>query len=183
DPATRQPYGPAFPPVTVRDLVRVQHRLLARLGVRRLVTVIGGSLGGMQVLEWALSFPEMVESIVPIATAARHSPWAIALNEASRLAILCDPEWRGGRYVEQPRRGLALARMIAIISYRSGEDFSRKFGRAPIDPGKAFEDCFSQLDPAYGIEQYLRYQGVKLVRRFDANSYVSITRTMDSHDV
>jgi homoserine O-acetyltransferase len=183
DPRTGTPYGARFPQLTVRDVVRVQHRLLARLGVKRLVTVIGGSLGGMQVLEWSLLYPDMVESIVPISTAARHSPWAIALNEASRLAIMSDPNWQGGHYTEPPRRGLALARIIATISYRSNKDFNWKFGRAPADEGRAFEDLFAGIDSSYQIEQYLRYQGKKLVQRFDANSYITITRMMDSQDV
>ncbi len=183
NPRTGRPYGPDFPPISVRDMVRVEQRLLERLGVKRLVTVIGGSLGGMQVLEWALLFPEMVESIVPIATAARHSPWAIALNECSRLAILSDPEWRQGRYDAQPGRGLALARMIALVSYRCRRDFESKFERLPADGARVFEDFFGTTDAVFAIAQYLRYQGAKLVHRFDANSYLVITRAMDAHDV
>lgn len=183
DPASGRPYGPDFPPVTVRDMVRVERRLLARLGVRRLVTVVGGSLGGMQALEWALLYPEMVESIVPIATAARHSPWAIALNEVGRLAITSDLEWRGGRYTRQPRRGLALARMLALVSYRSGLDFAAKFARRPPEDGRGFDDPFAPAEAAFAIAQYLRYQGGKLVGRFDANAYLTITRAMDAHDV
>jgi len=180
---TGRPYGASFPQMTVRDMVHVQHELLKRLGVRRLRAVIGGSLGGMQVLEWPLLYPDFVDAIIPIATAARHSAWCIGLNEAARLAILTDPDWNDGQYSSQPERGLALARMIAMITYRSRESFERKFGHALQGEQKG-RGMFEDLSPVgYQIESYLRYQGEKLVERFDAATYVGITRAMDSHDV
>jgi homoserine O-acetyltransferase len=177
NPATGKPYGLAFPPVTVRDMVRTQAALLERLGVRSLLTVLGGSLGGMQVLEWPLLFPGFVRSIVPIATAAQHSPWCIGLNDIARQAIMQDPAWRDGDYYGhgQPERGLGL-------SYRSDISFLSRFGRtttAPNAPGTFRR----QLEVMYQVERYLRYQGEKLVNRFDANTYLYISRAMDTHDV
>ena len=184
NPASQRAYGIDFPAVSVRDLVTVQHALLNHLGVSRLVTVIGGSLGGMQVLEWGAMFPKKVASLIPIATAVQHSPWCIGLNDLAWQAIMNDPDWQGGAYPadKQPERGLSLARQIAMVSYRSDISFMNRFHRdgAPPSMGPALRDC---LGVCYQVESYLRYQGTKLVHRFDANTYLSITRTMDGHDM
>ncbi len=173
DPATGRPYLASFPSITVRDMVRVQGELARALGVRRIRSVIGGSLGGMQVLEWALLFPELVQSIVPIANSARHSAWAIGLSEAQRQAIVADPRWAGGRYdpANPPRAGLAAARMMAMCTYRGWESFEERYGRR------------SQAADLFAMESYLRYQGQQLVDRFDAATYHALTRAMDTHDV
>nr|BCX01888.1 MAG: homoserine O-acetyltransferase [Bacteroidota bacterium] len=173
-PGSREPWGPDFPPVTIRDMVRLQAALLEYLGVRRLRLVIGGSMGGMQVLEWALMYPERVEAIVPIATSGRHSAWAIALSEAQRQAIYADARWQGGRYEPEqgPEKGLAAARMMAMCLYRGPESLGRRFGR-DLEPGT----------DRFAVESYLHHQGRKLVERFDANTYVVLTRAMDSHDL
>ena len=166
-------WGPDFPAITVRDMVRLQGELLAALGVERVKLVVGGSLGGMQVLEWGLLFPEWVEALAPIAVSGRHSAWCIAWSEAQRQAIAADPAWQGGRYDPErpPVAGLAAARMAAMVSYRSRASFEERFGRE------------RQAGGAYAVEGYLRHQGEKLVDRFDANSYVVLTRAMDSHDL
>ncbi len=173
DPATGLPWHGTFPAITVRDMVRVQHDLGRRLGVRRVRMVIGGSLGGMQALEWGLMYPEVVGSMVFIASTARHSAWAIGLGEAQRQAVLADPRWRDGRYPEAdpPAAGLAAARAMAMLSYRSFPSFEERFARR------------TQAADLYAIESYLRYQGQQLVDRFDAASYVALTRAMDTHDV
>lgn len=169
----RQVYGPDFPAITIRDMVHLQARLLKELGVRRLRLVAGGSLGGMQTLEWAALYPEMVEAIAPVGISGRHSGWAIGLSEAQRQAIMADAAWQEGRYPpdQQPVRGLSAARMMAMCTYRSHESFQRRFGRDQSSGGY------------FQAETYLRYQGEKLTGRFDANCYLTLTRAMDSHDL
>lgn len=178
DPATGRAYGPSFPRFTIRDMVEVQRRLLDRLGVGRLRAVIGGSMGGMQALEWGAMYPERVGALVAIAIGARHSAWAIGLNEVARRAIQADPAFEDGWYPpgRQPETGLGLARAVAMLSYRSFDSLEQKFGRErrPAEPG---------LEASFEIASYLAYQGVKLVQRFDANTYVALTRAMDEHDL
>ncbi len=176
-----EPWGTDFPPVTVPDMVAAQKRLVDHLGIARLFAVIGGSMGGMQVLQWASSHPAMVFAAVPIATASYHSAQNIAFNEVGRQSIFADPNWQGGRYWETgqiPSRGLAVARMVAHITYLSEEALTRKFGRR-VRGGQAmtmFADMFE-------VESYLRHQGSTFVNRFDANSYLSITRATDYFDL
>ena len=185
NPDTGAPYRMMFPQVTVRDMVRVQKLLLDHLGIRRLVTIIGGSLGGMQALEWALMYPEIAGSIVPIATAAAHSAWCIGISETQRLAIMNDMDWQEGNYSIQPARGLAIARSIAMISYRSQVSFANRFERSGIVTGDGHERIrlFEEVPLSFAVESYLRYQGQKLADRFDANTYIYLTRAMDLHDV
>ena len=181
DPSTGQRYGPRFPVVTVRDMVRVQARLADRLGVGRWLAVTGGSMGGMQVLEWAVMYPGRVRSILPLATCSAASALQIAWSAVERLAIANDPNWNSGDYydrAEGPWRGLVLAREIAQITYRSGESFERRFGRRLHDPMAAFD-----LWGRFQMESYLDHHGQKLVRRFDANSYLVLNRSMDLHDI
>ncbi len=179
DPSTGHPYGPDFPRFGIRDVVEVQRRLVRALGIRSLKAVIGGSMGGMQALEWVVRHPELVRSVVAIAVGARHSAWAIGLNEVARRAIMADPRWAGGRYAatEQPETGLGLARAIAMLSYRSFDSLEARFGRER----RASDDA--SLASSFEIASYLEYHGVKLVRRFDANTYIALTRAMDDFDV
>ncbi len=182
-------WGTAFPPITIRDMVRAQYKLVRSLGIDRLFAVVGGSMGGMQVLEWAVTYPQMMLAVMPIATAPFHSAQNIAFNEVGRQAIIADPDWRGGRYWEAdvvPARGLAVARMMAHITYLSEEALTRKFGRrmrsGPAG-GQGPEGPVSMFGDIFEVESYLRYQGSSFVRRFDANSYLSITRAMDWFDI
>lgn len=185
NPSTGKQYRMSFPQISVRDMVRAQKLLLDSLGVHRLVTVIGGSLGGMQALEWAIMYPELVESIIPIASAVQHSAWCIGISEMQRLAIMNDPKWSNGEYESQPAQGLAIARGIAMISYRSRVSFQERFGRHLISERDGHERnrLFERFPYSYAVESYLRYQGQKLVDRFDANTYIYLTRAMDLHDI
>jgi homoserine O-acetyltransferase len=181
DPRTGRPYGLSFPMVTIRDWVDTQKVLIDHLGITRLLCVMGGSTGGMQVLQWAVSYPDMVRLAIPIATTSRLSPQAIAFNEVGRMAIQSDPNWRDGDYYGKtlPRRGLAIARMIGHITYLSDRSMHQKFGRKLQDKsayGYNFRTDFQ-------VESYLRYKGDHFVNRFDANSYLYITKAMDYFDL
>ncbi|MGF1639437.1 MAG: homoserine O-acetyltransferase [Rhodospirillales bacterium] len=182
DPATGEPWGLSFPVITIADMVRAQAMLLDHLGIDRLFAVVGGSMGGMQVLEWAALFPERVFAAVPIATAAYHSAQNIAFHEVGRQAIMADPDWCGGeywRYGKRPHRGLAVARMAAHITYLSEPKLHEKFGRRLQNrTGVTYG-----FDADFQIESYLRHQGITFVERFDANSYLYITRAMDYFDI
>jgi homoserine O-acetyltransferase len=179
DPRTGKPYGPDFPLVTIRDMVRAQARLLQHLGVERLSVVIGGSIGGMQALQWAVDFPEQVGTAVAIG-ATPLSAMGLALNHLQRQVIQLDPDFRGGRYDEQPARGLGIARSIAMCTYKSAALFHQRFARKPNRNG---EDPLAALGNRYDIAGYLDYQGGKLVERFDANSYLVISKAMDTFEL
>ena len=182
NPTTGESWGLSFPVITIRDMVQAQQRLLDRLGIDSLFCVIGGSMGAMQVLEWAASYPERVFAAVPLAGAARHSAQNIAFHEVGRQAIMADPDWCGGRYSgfgRKPVRGLAVARMAAHITYLSEAALHRKFGRNLQDRRKVTYG----FDADFQVESYLRHQGSTFVDRFDANSYLYITRAMDYFDL
>ena len=182
DPATGRPYAMRFPVITIRDMVRAQALLLDHLGIWRLAAVIGGSMGGMQALEWAATYPARVRAAVVIASAARHSAQNIAFHEVGRQAIMADRDWRGGDYYEAgdgPSAGLAVARMAAHITYLSEAGLTEKFGRRlQARDAKGFG-----FDADFQVESYLRHQGISFVDRFDANSYLYITRAMDYFDL
>ncbi len=182
NPATGRPYGLEFPVITVGDMVRLQCWLIDQLGIDKLFAVIGGSMGGMQVLQWAATYPDRVFAAVPIACAARHSAQNIAFHEVGRQAIMADPEWRKGAYQFEgtnPARGLSVARMAAHITYLSETALHRKFGRN-LQDRTAISYGF---DADFQVESYLRHQGSIFVDRFDANSYLYITRAMDYFDL
>ncbi len=182
NPETGRAYGLDLPIITIGDMVRAQTMLVDELGIDRLFSVIGGSMGGMQVLEWAASYPERVFTALPIAAGARHSAQNIAFHEVGRQAVMADPEWCGGRYIEQgrrPEKGLAVARMAAHITYLSEAALHRKFGRNLQDR----ETLTFGFDADFQIESYLRHQGMTFVDRFDANSYLYMTRAMDYFDL
>ena len=181
NPQTNRPYGLDFPVVTIGDIVSGQKRLLDHLGIKKIVAVIGGSIGGMQVLEWAIRFPEMVRAAIPLATTTKHSALAIAFNEVARQAIMADPHWNSGNYYSGPKPslGLAVARMIGHITYLSDESMRLKFGRRLQDR----TDFSYNFDADFQVENYLRYQGSKFVERFDANSFLYITKAADYFDL
>ena len=186
-PASQNPHGDGvwaldFPVVTIRDMVRAQAMLIDHLGIDTLFCVAGGSMGGMQVLQWAASYPDRVFAAMPIATAPKHSAQNIAFHEVGRQAIMADPLWKAGRYIEagvRPEKGLAVARMAAHITYLSEPALHRKFGRKLQDRDAP---TFS-FDADFEVESYLRYQGRSFVERFDANSYLYLTRAMDYFDL
>lgn len=173
-PGDERSYGAQFPRVSIRDMVAAQRHLVDHLGVKRLKLVLGPSLGGMQVLEWASLYPEVVEAIAPVGVSARHSAWCIGTSEAQRQAIFRDPKWLGGNYEadKPPADGFAVARMMAMLSYRSWENFESRFARQQQPDTQEFT-----------IASYLRYQGDKIVQRFDPLSYVRLTEAMDTHDL
>lgn len=216
NPATGHPWGTDFPLVTPRDMVRVQAALLDHLGLDRVVAVMGGSLGAMQAIEWAVTFPDRAMGVIPMAGAGRFHPQGIAFNEVQRQAILNDPEFRGGQYYPGPGpvRGLATARMLGMITYRSDESMWQQFGRrvrpahlvgrkaedwdegyggrpqpgqqgggAAGGEGAGDRDLDRGFGIAYEVESYLHYNGEALVKRFDANSYLYLSRAMDLHDI
>lgn len=184
NPATGQPYGLDFPVITVRDMVRAQARLLDALGIRRLVAVVGGSLGAMQTLEWAATYPDRMLGVIPIGGAGRFHPQGIAFNEVQRQAILQDPDFQGGQYYGTPGpvKGLAIARMLGMITYRSDESMWHQFGREVRDP-EGVPELERGMAVTYQVESYLHHQGQRLVERFDANTYLYLSRAMDLQDL
>ena len=179
--ATGRPWGLTFPVITIGDMVRAQAMLVEAMGIETLLAVVGGSMGGMQVLQWAADYPERMFSAVCVASAARHSAQNIAFHEVGRQAIMADPEWRGGDYAHhgaRPEKGLAVARMAAHITYLSETALQRKFGRELQRDGPSWG-----FDADFQVESYLRHQGASFVDRFDANSYLYITRAMDYFDL
>ncbi len=179
NPVTGQRWAMTFPQVTIADMVRLQKKLVDRLGIERLLAVAGGSMGGMQALEWAVTYPESVAAALPIATTAQHSAQQIAFNEVGRQAIMADPDWAAGNYYGQklPGTGLKLARMVGHITYMSDDSMREKFGR------RVRANETSPGGEQFEVESYLQYQGYKFVDRFDANSYIYITRAMDTFDL
>ncbi|MEW9699198.1 homoserine O-acetyltransferase [Paenibacillus sp. SI8] len=180
NPETGEPYGLSFPVVTIRDMVEVQKMLLGKLQVTDLAAVVGGSMGGMQALEWAIMFPEIVHQCILIATTLQFSAMGIAYNDIARQAIISDPEWREGNYYRSagPVKGLSIARMLGMVKYGTREIYNQRFSRA-----LAGEQDELDFWSTYQVESYLRHQGEKLVQRFDANSYLYLLKAMDTHDI
>jgi homoserine O-acetyltransferase len=180
NPKTGKPYALDFPMITIADMVNAQRHLIDHLGIERLLSVAGGSMGGMQVLQWVASYPERVRSAIPIATALKHSPQQIAFNEVVRQSIMADPDWRQGNYYEygQPAKGLAVARMIGHITFMSDQSMEEKFSRRLKNGDYSFK-----FGADFEVEGYLRYRGDSFVKRFDANSYLYITKAIDYFDL
>ncbi len=180
NPLTKRPYGLEFPVITIGDMVNAQKRLLDHLGIDRLLAVVGGSMGGMQALQWVVSYPEKVTSAILIATTAEHTPQQIAFNEVARQAIMADPNWNNGDYygLDLPDKGLSVARMIGHITYMSDDSMNEKFGRRVKDKKQPFK-----FSPEFEVEGYLHYRGYNFINRFDPNSYLYITKAVDSFTV
>lgn len=181
DPATGKAYGTTFPPVTIRDMVAAQVRLVDHLGIQRLLAVSGGSMGGMQALIWAVEYPERVHCCIPLATCMAHSAMQIAFNEVGRQAIITDPNWNRGHYTEtqRPEHGLAVARMVGHVTYLSEFAMKAKFGRN-LQRETTAEDLFPEF---FAVESYLQHQGESFVKRFDPNAYLYITKALDRFDL
>ncbi len=181
NPKTVEPYGLDFPVVTIGDMVEAQKALINHLGIKKMLAVVGGSIGGMQVLEWCVRYPEMVVAAIPLASTTKHSALSIAFNEVARQSIMADPNWKNGEYYfgPKPDMGLAVARMIGHITYLSDESMRHKFGRRLQDKS----DFSFNFDADFQVESYLRYQGRKFVERFDANSFLYITKAADYYDL
>ena len=180
NPKTGKPYGLSFPLISIGDMVEAQKHLIDHLGIEKLLAVVGGSMGGMQVLQWMVSYPEKIRSAIPIATTIKHTPQQIAFNEVGRQAVMSDPDWKNGDYYDSapPSKGLAVARMIGHITYMSDTSMAEKFGRrtrADKEPLKFSAD--------FEVEGYLRYRGDNFVKRFDANSYLYITKAIDYFNI
>lgn len=186
DPATGRPFGARFPLITIRDMVHAQWRLVDHLGVCRLAMIAGGSIGGQQALEWAVTYPELAESVIVVAATAALTAQAIAFSEVGRQAILADPRWQGGDYEpgSGPDAGLAIARMLAMITYQSEEAMELRFARQQARNNATLAPSgYADFGKRFDVEGYLYYQGASLARRFDANSYLYISRAMDLYDV
>jgi homoserine O-acetyltransferase len=180
NPKTQKPYALDFPLITIADMVKAQRNLIDHLGIKKLLCVVGGSMGGMQVLQWVALYPDRLSCAIPIATALKHSPQQIAFDEVGRQAIMADPDWRDGNYYgqAQPEKGLSVARMIGHITYMSEQSMEEKFSRRLKDKNFSFKFVTD-----FEVEGYLRYRGDNFVKRFDANSYLYITKAMDYFDV
>lgn len=180
NPRTGRPYGTDFPFITIADMVNAQRHLIDHLGIERLLCVAGGSMGGMQALQWVASYPERVRAAIPIATALKHSPQQIAFNEVIRQSIMADPAWKDGHYYDtgQPEKGLSVARMIGHITFMSDKSMEEKFSRRLKKGQLSFN-----FDADFEVEGYLRYRGANFVKRFDANSYLYITKALDYFDL
>lgn len=180
NPSTKKQYRANFPFVTVRDMVQAQYKTLQKLGVKHLHAVIGGSLGGMQVLEWGILYPDFMNHLVPIAVTPYLSDYAISFNSIARYAITQDPLWENGDYSSKkgPDTGLSIARMVGMVTYRSDQLFNQRFSR-----GLRNEWGREHREQSFEVESYLTYQGEKLTKRFDANSYLYLLKAMDSHDI
>jgi homoserine O-acetyltransferase len=180
DPKTSKPYGVNFPLITISDIVNAQRHLIDHLGIKRLLSVVGGSMGGMQVLQWMVSYPQRIRSAIPIATTMKHTPQQIAFNEVGRQSVMADPDWQSGDYYGKtaPAKGLAIARMIGHITYMSDASMAEKFGRKFRSQREPFK-----FSPDFEVEGYLRNRGDNFVRRFDANSYLYLTKAIDYFNI